>query len=426
MEFNLSLKTGRKKSVEKSTRVATFRSNQPMPELTADGWFYPIDLLNDSSHYRALIDMYETLPEVQIPVNYLIDKMAIIRFNHIKMIGNDKEEIVSDSYVKDVLKTPNQYMNKSDFIKTFFLNRIVLGVGYINPIVPFGFDKPSQLYVLPSASTKPDIKVINKRDPRQNEIEGYTVNFGEGDIHLKKEEVVVQYEANLCLKLTEIKSRLVSAILTSESLRYNYEARVKIYRDRGALGVLAPKDSAVALNKEQADIVRDQYYEENGITGNKAPFMVAPRALSYTSIGFNVDELKLNENKLQDFNTICNVLSIDPALFDNTRATYNNKMLAKRNFWEDVGIPQFNSFLELLGNVFNLPSDEKLKADYSDIPALQVDLKTKIEANTTAYQAGGITHAEYRETLNREGGEDKYISEMQVDNQSGSGQNNEE
>lgn len=419
MEINFSINFGKKK--DKQTVVDRFNQISGI-EKNGNSFFYPINF-NDTNSVQALIDMYHELPEVQTPVNYLIDKMTIIPFYHYRKRGS-RTELIENSRVLDIIKSPNQYQERADFIKSFFLNRVVLGVGYINRIYSVGFSSPRQLYILPSQSTKPIIKVNNKKDPRINEIEKYSVNWGEGEIILKTNEVITQYESNLDTKIDAIRSRLLSAILTSESLRANYEARVKIYRDRGALGIIAPTTTELAITKEDAEKMEHQFYQETGITGRKSPIRVSRAPLSYTQIGFNVDELKLNENKSQDFQTICNLLNIDPALFDNTRSTYNNKILAKTNFWEDVGIPQFNNFLELLGKVFNLPSNEMLIADYSNIPALQDDMEKKTNVNSKAYNDGAITQQEYREAIGYEGGEQKY--KMQIEQERSSTINQEQ
>lgn len=406
MEFSFSFKT-RKKQDKSLNKI----DDKSLGKLNGS-YFYPITFEGRAS-YEALKSMYEELPEVQAPVNYIIDKMANIHYDHVRKSG-DNEVIIENSEPKKVMADPNQYMNESDLIKAFFLNRIVLGVGYFNRIVPAGFNRVKQLYILPTATTKPVIKENNRIDPRQNEIEGYITDFGNGEVKLTKEEVIAQHESNLYSKLDEVRSRLLSAILTSESLRYNYEARVKIYKDRGALGIVSPSDPNVALQPEQADYLRAQWANETGITGNKAPIRVSQAAMTYTSIGFSVSDLQLNENKLQDFQTICAVLNIDSALFENSRGSYNNKILAKKNYWEDVGMPGFNSFLQLLGEVFNLPDNEYFKADYSDIPALQEDYEKKVNANSKAWNDGVITEAEYREAIDYEGGEDKTKTELEA------------
>jgi hypothetical protein len=406
MKLSFNFELGKKKSMPMVPNIGT-------PEYNGTDIFYP--LVFDNSHSQALISMYQDLPEVQAPINYIIDKMAIV-MEGVTLIerdrqGNEKE--IENQEIFSVINKPNQYMNKSDFVKSFFLNRIVLGAGYINRVNAVGFKIPAQLFILPTHTTKPDLNIISRIDPRINEINGYTTDFGHGKIQLSKEEVLVQYEANLCNELDKVQSRLLAAISASQSLRYNYEARVKIYRDRGSLGVLSPKDSMVSLTKEQGDLMRQQYYTDNGITGNKAPFMITSRALEYTPIGFDVAQLKLNENKLQDFQTICALLNVDPALFENSAGAFNNKVLAKRNFWEDVGIPNFNAFLQLLNVVFSLPDNQYFKADYSDIPALQEDYKDKVLANSKAYNDGAITQAEYREAVGYQGGEEKYRYEIE-------------
>ncbi len=424
MKLNFSFEIGKnKKEAEKNSElIGRMRSDGIFFDRTINGFFYPKDLF-DRSNSNALISMYEDIPEIQAPINYIIDKMSIIDFYHVKKIGN-REKIIDNSPVMEMLKHPNQYMKRADFIKAFFINKLVFGASFINRIKSLGFDEFTSLYILPSATTKVITSKVSKKDVRLNNIIGYKTDFGGGEINLDYKEVIVQYEANLSPEPEKIKSRLTSAIMASESLRYNYEARVKIYKDRGALGVLSPNDPTVTITKEQSEEVKRQYYKEHGLSGGKVPFMISSRSLNYTQIGLNVDELKLNENKLQDFQTVCNVLQVDPALFDNTKSTYNNKILAKKNFWEDVGMPGFNSFLELLQEVFNLPANERLIADYSNIPAMQEDFKTKVSANSTAYNDGAITQAEYRESIGYEGGENKFIGELQQSSSGSTAQSN--
>lgn len=407
--------------VSKSTQVRSFTSvDAARLEKWGNSFFYPIDLHSNAS-YQALKDMYEQLPEVQAPVNYIVDKMANVTYGHFR---GDNE--VKDSKVMAVMKKPNHFQREADLIKSYFLNYIVLGAGYINRIKPVTGRNVKELFILPTMSTEPVIKENSKADPRLNEIVGYRTNFGQGELQLTADEVVMVKESNLSSNYTCVQSRLLSAILTSESLKYNYQARVKIYKDRGALGVISPANEIGAIDKDAADQMRNQYYQENGITAGKAPFLVSAAPLQYTSIGLSVNDLQLNENKLQDFQTICSVLNIDSSLFENSRGTYNNKILAKKNFWEDVGMPHFNAFLEVLTEVFKLPANESLIADYSDIPALQEDYEKKVNANSKIYNDGAITQAEYREAVGFEGGENTYKQEPSGGNTSGQGneQNN--
>ena len=408
MKFTLLSFSFGKDKAESATQKGI--SHQPSVERFNNSFFYPVDF-NDRYSLAVLKDMYEEVPEVNAPINYIIDKMANIPYNHVKETNGETTEIVNSKPI-DVLDNPNQYANRDDFTKSFFLNALVYGVGYVNTVKSFGMGGiPGQLYVLPSAGTKPVVDEVSKKDPRLNEIKGYIVDWGNGEVKLDKEEVFVQYEANLELKVDAVRSRLMAAIMTSESLRYNYEERIKIYKDRGAVGIISPTGD-VAVDAEEAKTLRRNFNEETGITGEKMPIRVSTAPMTYTQIGFDIKQLELNPNKMQDFRTVCSILSIDPAIFGLGNDTYNNKILAKVNFWEDVGQPRFNSYLQLLGRVFDLPKNEYFKADYSEIPALQGDLEKKTNANSKAYNDGAIWHSEYREAIGQQGGEDKYKWEI--------------
>lgn len=394
-----------------------------MPELMGNTYFYPIAMQDEHISNKALKDMYETLPEVQAPINYIIDKLANIKYYHMRNIGKKEQEITNSKPLL-VLEKPNQYQTETDFIKSYFLNLIVYGVGYINRIKPIGFGRVTQLYILPSESTKTVLEINDKKDLRLNKIKGYIVDFGNGDIEISYDDVIASYEANIDYALDGIRSRLIAAIMTSKSLRYNYEARVKMYRDRGAMGIIAPTDPA-GITKEQAEYVRNQWRNETGITGNKEVVRVSQAPMTYTNIGLNVRDLQLNENKQQDFQTICGLLGLKPALFGLGNNTYNNVTLAQMAAWEDVLIPKFNGFLEVLKRVFKLPSNEYFLADYSDIPALQEDYEKKVNANSKAWNDGIITESEYREAIGYEGGENKKKTELEASRTATQGQTNQ-
>ena len=415
MEFSISFKTGRKKD-------QVLNPVMP-PDVYGNSNFYPLALSQNYQNKKALESMYNDLPEVQIAVNYIADTMPIIPFSHVKLRGGKYRE-VENSEVIQIIKNPNQYQSYNDLVRQWFINKLVLGASFLNPIKSVGFSTPSQLYVLPTSGVEIKEKKRSNIDLRLNEIEGYTVDFGNGKIFIPKVEIIAEYESSLSKKYTDYRSRLMSAILTSQSLRANYEARVKIYKDRGALGIISPSDTMVSIDKEASKKLKEQYLQNTGITGDKVPFLATSIPVSYTQIGFNVDDLKLNETKLQDFQTICGVFGIDTALFDNSRGTYNNKVLAKKNFWEDVAIPQFNGFLALLKRAFNMPENEYLLADYSDIPSLQEDYEKKVNANSKAWNDGVTTEAEYREAIGYEGGEKKTKPQLERDRNNPTGETN--
>lgn len=384
MEFKVSLDFGSKKSAPITTNV--------VPEFDGSGnVFYAINSNSSEQNNQVLIDMYNELPEVNAPVNYIIDTMPIIPFDHYR-----GDEVIENSKIKEYFKKPNQYQTYADYVKLWWLNRIVLGAGYTNVVKAVGVGK-TQLYALPTKCTEPVLLDSNSKDIRTNQISGYITDFGKGEIKLSKEEVFSQIESSFNSENYYIgRSRLMSVILSSKTLKANYEARVNFYENRGALGMITPTGEGNTMMPDDAKRMRDQYFSKNGITNGKVPFMVNSIPLNYTQIGYNVAELQLNESQERDFKTMCNVLLIDPSLFGLGNNTYNNKILAETNFWQKVAIPDFDSFLELHSEVFELPANESLKADYTNIPSLQTDWEKKVNGSSKQYQDGAITKNEYR------------------------------
>lgn len=397
MEFKFSFDWNKKKSINSLTNTAA-------PELWGNSIFYPLQ--HTTQNNQALINMYNELPEISAPVNYIIDTISILPFKHVTKRGDTEIEVEGSRFM-DLLEHPNGYQTENDFIKNWFLNRIVLGVGYVNYLRSIGMPGAGELFVLPSENTKPVLQSTSK-DYRLNQIIGFETSFGGHIIELTKDEVYYNKESTIGNEsLFNTRSRLMAAILTSDNLRANYEARLALLNDRGSVGIISPNENGAVISAQDAKSMREKYYQENGITKGRFPYMISPRGLNFTSTSMNAGELELLPNKTQDFQIVCNILGLDPALFGLGNNTYNNKKLAKTAFYEDVAIPYHQNYLQFMGKVVGLPEGDYFKGDYSQIAAMQEDFDKVVQSNSKAWNDGIITEAEYREAIGREGGEDR-------------------
>jgi len=93
-------------------------------------------------------------------------------------------------------------------------------------------------------------------------------------------------------------------------------------------------------------------------------------------------------------------MGVDSVIFGVTASTFSNKEWAEKDFWLTTAMPTFNSFLQFLAIVFNLPKDEAFLADYNDIAILQSDNKDKVSIFSTMFKDGVITKDEYRKGMN--------------------------
>jgi len=401
MEIKLSFNRNKKKHLEAPKTFA-------YPELLGGQYFYPINFASKQNK-TVLVSMYNDIPEIQAPVNYIVDSMCVIPYNHYR-----NGEIVENSPVIAKLQTPNQYQKEDEFKRMWFINRIILGEAFVNIFKPVGMGDPN-LYVLQSENTTINLINPENSDIRINGIKNYTTGWGQGSsVTIDAENVRYQLEVGLnANNYYEGRSRLMTAIMPNESLRLGYQARIKLLKDRGALGIISPANNEATITPDEAKIMRERFYQNNGLTGDKYPYQIGSRALNFTSTSMNAQELELNPSRVADMTAVCHVLDLDPILFNIGSSTYNNKILAKTSFWEDTAKAYFDSYLQFQGQeVFNLPENEELKADYSDIPSLQADLEKLTRSSSTQYNDNVITQAEYRNAIGKDGGEELFKSEL--------------
>ena len=81
----------------------------------------------------------------------------------------------------------------------------------------------------------------------------------------------------------------MSAILTSESLTNNYEARIKLIADRGAVAIVSPLLNET-ISPDDASRMRKSFYSKFGLKGDKQPVAVMPRGVNVSQIGMNAGE----------------------------------------------------------------------------------------------------------------------------------------
>jgi hypothetical protein len=299
----------------KSTKITP-----TIPYIFAGEYFYSLQF-ETTFKQRVLVDLYNKLPEIQIPVNFIIDNLANVPIKHVRVLSNDNEVPITNSTIIATLFKPNQFDTYSTFVKRFLLNRLINGIGYINMIKPVGLSTTTQLYVLNSHMTKIEYQKGQGIDARLFKIDKIRTDFGFGALTLDPKTIAVDYEASLQNKYTKYSSRLYSAVLASDNLRYNYEASLKLLKDRGALGIISPSDAMTVIDKEMSSSLKKAYLNNNGVVGTKSPFMVSTVPLDYTPISFNAKDLDLTESRKRDFAVICNLFKIDPVLFSTDNST---------------------------------------------------------------------------------------------------------
>ena len=388
MAFNFSISFGKEKKSQdfKPTDLAT------TDVATGISISNALSLFNNSQ--TALVFGYANIPEFAAPINYVIDKSIDIPVHH-QIFKAGKWERVINSDIEKLLKNPNQFQTGIEYAKDFYLNKILTGEVFDNPLTPIGFSKPSKLFIFQSNMVKIDWENGMQQDFRMKEIKGYNYNF----IHLSPEDMHYRKEVNqLSSPDKRGVSRLTCLANTSKSLQAGSEANIITKQNRGAEGIISPTNENVILQPKDVENIQKKYNQRAGITGGKSPHLIVGKALSYVNTSIDVKKMGLSESRLIDFRNVCGVLKFSSQLLNDVSAsTYNNLKIIEKQFYINAVKPEVEFFCQFHNQMFKFDTNkERLTPDFSQIEALQVDRKINNDIASQQYQDGVITGDEYR------------------------------
>ncbi len=344
-------------------------------------------------HVSGAKAMYNTLPEVYAPVEFIIEKALDIPKVHQRKKGDIWIDI-ENSPIDKKLNKPNQYDNRRSFEKQILLNLILFGESIVNKVTPAGFRIiDGQLYVFPSDQTT--VQYSMDFDFRAKYLQKITYS----GITLTEPEQYEYYRDTNSVDTPDERavSKLARLLLSGNVLQAVSESNFKIVNDRGALGIIYPTGDVPILTDKSQEKILAKFHEKYGTTAGKSPIAILGGQVGYQQIGMNIRDLMLNESQLREFRQICRVLQL-PALLlgDMEKSTYNNFATAEMIGYRNAIMPYVAKLVDIETKIFDLPDDERIFADYSEISALQPDRKISMEIISRMFRDGVIDANEYR------------------------------
>jgi len=327
----------------------------------------------------AIYFMYHYLPEFTAPINFKLDKIAALPIRHVRHKADGTDEIIKNSPILKLLKKPNQFQTQTEYVKYFLLNAMLNGEVFQNQIklAVWGI---TQSYILPAEKIRVNWMDEMEQDYRLKEIKDYYYN---GMSRIEADAMVWRKEVcNYNTPDARGMSKLNSLLNSGKALQAIYESAIKTLADRGALGLITPSvnDNGIMLEPTEQKALKEAWAKKYGITGDKSPVVIANMPLTYTPVAMNLQELQLNETQLRNFRNCCMVLGVPPPLLgDLSGAALNNMKILERSLYENSIKPATIWMLETFDQAFQLPEDESLIADYSDVDVLQADAKIKAD-----------------------------------------------
>ena len=155
-------------------------------------------------------------------------------------------------------------------------------------------------------------------------------------------------------------------------------AQRHLFKNKGAVGFVTSTDSQLPLTpRERTEI--DNQFRDNRIGGsdNYGKILTSSTPVNYTEIGKSPKDLMLDTASVSFLRIICSSFGVDSALFnDPQNKTYNNRLEATRDYYNDVCIPLMNKVLQTLNYQWN----SNIEVNLDEILAIQKeDEKTGVQ-----------------------------------------------
>jgi hypothetical protein len=119
-------------------------------------------------------------------------------------------------------------------------------------------------------------------------------------------------------------------------------------------------------------------------TNNTKKISATNGAVTYQQIGLSPADMEVLKSIQFDANQLCKVFGVDPVLFDNSSASYNNKKEGYKSLVSNVVTPLLNLLKDALDDCF-LESDKGVAYSIAHFPEMQQDLGEMVKSLDSAW-----------------------------------------
>ncbi len=338
-----------------------------------------VDLVFQNNHrLQNLVFIYENIPEIQFPINYLTSRIINGKFT-VKRWDNDtvvwsetatspKDKIVGEK-MKKFFSNPNPLQTFKELVKQYFTFKFLVGDAFIYaaglPISKQLFEVCDNFWVLPAQSIEIDygttpVLFWSKRD--YNVIRKFKLNsgYGRGEFDPKLVLHCKDFESlEIGSNYFYGKSRLTAHKYPVANLCAVYEARNVIYTKRGAIGAIVNEkkdaDTFIPLTDPEKKDIRDEFNSTYGLEQKKDPVAIIDVPVKYINFAMSIQDLQPFEETLADASVIAGAYNIDSVLIPRKdQSTFNNLKEAEAKVYTSTIIPEAVDFCEKLSQFLGL------------------------------------------------------------------------
>jgi hypothetical protein len=365
----------------------------------------------------ATMEGQELAYSIVQPIKTIINRRSAV-FGNGKLWILDKNgnevNTTEANEARALLKNPNPTQTWTDFYLQQKVYKYVFGYCPIYLLRPAGMKKVSAIYnILPTIFLVEFTRKLYQQTDIKEIIKSYKIAHNGMVSELSIDDVYISRDLSLSLDPYELlpESRLCAMQYETALVHALGEAKYTMVSRRGALGILSneAKDSvgALPLDPTEKKEIQDEY-KRYGLSTSKNQIIITNANLKWQQMGISTRDLMLVELGDDTVMKIADAYDYPYELLGNTRGvTFANKNEAKKQFYNDVVIPEATADSEALTKLLELKNCH-VDIDFSNVPVLQDDRKQKAETLSTtvgalsaALNANIISVEEYREELSK-------------------------
>lgn len=346
-------------------------------------------------NYNSSLRAYQTCPVVSSIINR--QAQCTVNGKQYVMDSKGKESKTPQAVsLKKLLLKPNYYQSGREFKAQGQVYKRIYGYCPVLVIKPVGFEQDYskwKMWNIPPwmLQVRDSDKLFYEQDAIKFEsiwltYMGHSVPLNPDNVFFLKENQIStgtfmsnSQAENVSMFLPD--SKLMPLENNISNVVTSLDSRGALTRERGPLWLLTNDstdtgDSGLFPINPDAKLTLDNDFKmQYGITSGQRRAIITDAKLKLQSVGFNMQELQLLEQEIQDAKFIADGLNFPPYLLGLVDAKFDNQQIAERNLYTNSIIPDCMSDDEQWSELFNLSETGlSLFTDFSHLPALQENI----------------------------------------------------